>query len=265
MGHAVLVAAMRRFWRLSAMVVLLIGGLLTVLLVFPFFARPAHRNMIRRWSGMVLWVCGIDPEINLHGTHPDAGQRDAVSDGHLIVANHVSWLDIVVINHFCATRFVAKAEIGRWPLVGLLVGRAGTIFIERGRRSAVFQVLNKMAWHLKHHDPVGVFPEGTTTTGDELLPFHSNLIQAAVQAQRPVLPIALQYLDSTGQRAQAVTFIGDTTFMESVWRVCGSPRIRCRVFVLTPVSTNNGQTRRRIADEVRSRISRQLGLSGRDS
>jgi 1-acyl-sn-glycerol-3-phosphate acyltransferase len=214
---------------------------------------------------MVLWVCGVDPDINLHGTHPDANERDAVSDGHLIVANHVSWLDILVINHFCATRFVAKSEIGQWPLVGLLVGRAGTIFIERGRRRAVYQVLKEVAWHLTHHDPVGVFPEGTTTTGDELLPFHSNLIQAAVQAERPVLPIALRYSDLAGQRAEAVTFIGDTTFMESVWRVCGSPRIRCEVSVLTAISTNNGQNRRAIADEARARIGHHLNLLVQDN
>lgn len=240
---------------------LLVGGLATVLVVFPLRDRAAHRNMIRRWSGMVLGACGVTPRIRLHGQEPGPAQREAVADGHLIVANHVSWLDILVINHFCATRFVAKSEIRRWPLVGLLVGRAGTIFIERGRRRAVHQVLGSVAHHLQNNEPVGVFPEGTTSAGDTVLPFHSNLIQAAVQADRPVLPVALRYSDHAGEPTEAVTFIGDTTFVESVWRVCGAPGIRCDVAVLDPMHTNNGMSRREISETARSQISRHLEVS----
>ena len=113
----------------------------------------------------------------------------ALPPGRLVVANHLSWLDIFAIDALCPASFVAKSEIARWPLVGTLVARAGTLFIERGRRHAVHRLIEHIERSLQAGGRVAVFPEGTTGAGHALLPFHANLIQAAVDAQAPVVPV----------------------------------------------------------------------------
>lgn len=182
-----------------------------------------------------------------------------------MLVNHVSWLDIFVINRIAAARFVAKSEIGRWPLIGSLVSGAGTIFIERGRRRAVHQVLTTVADYLSDNELVGIFPEGTTTTGDCLLPFHSNLVQAAIIAKRPVLPVALKYSDEAGGFSEVVTFVGETTFLQSVWRICGTRRLQCDIYVGNPIATDAGASRHMLSQLAKEAISQSLGLSGPDT
>jgi 1-acyl-sn-glycerol-3-phosphate acyltransferase len=146
-----------------------------------------------------------------------------------IAANHSSWLDILTINSVRASQFVAKAEIRSWPVVGLLVARAGTHFIERSKRRAVHSVLQGIVSALGEGRTIAVFPEGTTNNCHSLLPFHANLIQAALDAQVPVKPLAIRYLNAEGQISEAVEYVGDTTFVGSLWRVLQIPLIRAEL------------------------------------
>ena len=114
----------------------------------------------------------------------------------LVVANHISWLDIFVLNAHHPVRFVAKAEIAKWPVVSRMIRGAGTVFIERERRRDTHRVNHQMAHVLANGDVVAIFPEGTTTYGTDVLPFKSSLLQPIVEAEGHVQPVAIRYRDA---------------------------------------------------------------------
>ena len=130
---------MSRLWRLPVLACLLVGGLAVEALAFPLAGQAFRRAAIRRWSRLLLRACGLRLAID-----PAFGADGAGAAGRLIVSNHVSWLDIFAINAAAPAAFVATSEIRRWPVIGLLVAMAGTVFIERGRRRAVHDVITTL-------------------------------------------------------------------------------------------------------------------------
>ncbi|MEZ5653637.1 MAG: lysophospholipid acyltransferase family protein [Burkholderiaceae bacterium] len=246
-----LLAAPRALLRITALISLIIIGLAITFVVFPFGDRRAHERWIRLWSGWLLSAAGMD--VQTVGSLPADGQ------GLLLVANHLSWIDIFVINRISAARFVAKSEIARWPVIGTLVARVGTLFIERGRRHAVQHMLHTMAVHLEQGERVAVFPEGTTSDGRQLLPFHANLIQAAIVTGTPVVPVAIEFLDHEGRRSDAPLFVGDTNLLECVWRIVSARSLLARVQLLDPIATSHDLRRSEVAALARERMSLALG------
>ncbi|MFO1263419.1 MAG: lysophospholipid acyltransferase family protein [Rhodoferax sp.] len=137
----------------------------------------------------------------------------------LLAANHISWLDIVVMHAARHCRFVSKDEVRRWPLVSTLATSAGTLYLTRESRRDALRVVHQMADCLRSGEVLAVFPEGTTGDGTTLLPFHANLLQAAISADAPVQPVALQFMDgATGQISFAPCYVGDDTLLQSLWR-----------------------------------------------
>ena len=172
----------------------------------------------------------------------------------LLVANHISWLDILVIHAAVYCRFVAKSEVRHWPLIGTLATGAGTLYIERDSRRDALRVVHHMADSLKAGDVLAVFPEGTTSDGVSLLPFHGNLVQAAISTQAPVQPVALQFTDAaSGATCLTPCYIGDDTLFESVWRTLTGPRITAVVSFGEPQLAGD-RDRRRWAQDLRSAV-----------
>ena len=200
---------MRAAGRLVLVLSLLFLGLLAELFAFPLLDLRKKESCIRIWSRSVLWACGI--RIQVAG-EPSLG-------AFLLAANHASWLDILTINSVQPAQFVAKAEIRDWPLVGLLVARAGTHFIERTKRRAVHSVLQELVKALQAGRVVAVFPEGTTNDGTCLKPFHANFLQAALDAQVPLKPLGIRYENADGSLSSAIEYIGEMTFVASMWQV----------------------------------------------
>ena len=253
---------MRRLWRIPGVIALLLGGLATVLGLFPWIGIARRETLIALWSRALLRACGVRVrEIVAPGAQPLAGLRgqQGPGQGRLLLPNHISWLDIFVIDSIAPASFVAKSEIARWPLVGTLVARAGTVFVERGRRHAVHAVIQSLGERLAQGYRAAVFPEGTTSEGDRLLVFHGNLIQAALNAGAPLVPIGLRYVDPDGERSHAVMYVGETTFVASLWRITGHPRLECQVHVLAPIDPD-GFTRQAAAQAVRQQLGAHLGL-----
>lgn len=211
------------------MSVCLLAGLAAALTVMRSLAPKRRRALIRMWARWTLRAAGI--RVKSTG-------KPWISAG-LVLPNHVSWLDILVIDSVAPCSFIAKAEIRSWPLVGLLCDRAGTLFIERGRRHAVHQVLETATEQLRAGGRVAVFAEGTTSDGTVVLPFHANLVEAAVRANCAVQPLALRYEDVSGQRSTAVDFVGATTFAQSLWRVLAEPITRVVMVPLAPLTPPN--------------------------
>ena len=172
----------------------------------------------------------------------------------LLVANHISWLDILVLHAARHCRFVSKSDVKHWPLIGILATGAGTLYIERASRSDAMRVVHRMAQALKDGDILAVFPEGTTGDGVGLLPFHANLIQAAISAHAPVQAVALRFVDgSSGATSQAMSYVGDESLAGSVWRTLCTSRIRAVVAYGTP-QLSDGRDRRAWARDLHAAV-----------
>ena len=223
-------------------------GLAIVLLRFPSLDAPARQANVQWWSTKMLRVMGI--ALQVEGV-PATG-------GTLLVANHISWLDIMAVHAVCPqARFVSKADVKAWPLLSRLVDAAGTLYLERERKRDALRVVHTMAQALKDGDMVAVFPEGTTSDGRALLPFHANLLQAAIATCTPVQPVALRFSDSSRAVSRAVEFIGDTTLVQSLWRVaCGDGVTAC-VALLAPRASAHAD-RRELAAALRADIAEKL-------
>jgi 1-acyl-sn-glycerol-3-phosphate acyltransferase len=211
-GRARLVRAVRLTVRGAALAVVLIAGLVAALVV-PLLGRSAMSWVQRLWAAAVLSACGV----RVRHTGP------AAPPGALVVANHVSWLDVFALHAVAPVRMLAKTEVRQWPLLGLMAARAGTVFLDRDRLRALPGAVAGLADALRAGTPIGVFAEGTTRCGRDLGPFRPAAFQAAHDAGAPVVPVALRYrrrgpggaapLDTTA------AFVGDDTLASSLLRV----------------------------------------------
>ncbi|HKB55017.1 MAG TPA: lysophospholipid acyltransferase family protein [Ramlibacter sp.] len=237
--------AVRAAGRLLLAVMHALGGLATIALRFPRMNDAQREATVQAWSLRMLRLLGVALEVR--GEPPAAGPV-------LLVANHISWLDILVMHAARYCRFVSKADVKRWPLIGTLATGGGTIYIERESRRDALRVVHKMAESLRQGEVVAVFPEGTTGDGVRLLPFHANLIQAAISASAPVQPVALSFLDAgTGRPSRSPSYVGDATLLGSVWRtLTGAPLMA--VVHYGQRQACGGRNRRTWADELRSAV-----------
>jgi len=226
-------------------------GLGIVLLRFPAYEAPARQARIQWWATKMLRVMGI--RLKVEGV-PAAG-------GTLLVANHISWLDIMAVHAvYPHARFVSKADVKSWPLLARLIDAGGTLYLERERKRDALRVVHSMAQALQAGEMVAVFPEGTTSDGQSMLPFHANLLQAAISTNTPVQPVALRFSDATHAVSRAVEFVGETTLLQSLWRVARGEGVTARVTLL-PSHASAQADRRALADALRADIEAHLTRS----
>lgn len=237
--------------RIGRMVVHLLAGMATCALVFPFVGPDKRNGLVRRWSRRLLAICNVAVQVE-HGSAAPLEQG-------MIVCNHISWLDIFVINALYPCRFVAKSEIRDWPLAGWLVAQAGTVFIARGNKRELRNIFKGLVHALQDGQRVAFFPEGTTAAQGTLLPFHANLFEAAVDGKVQVQPFALSYLDPAGRPHPSVDFIGDMTFAQSVVNILDGKPVRARLTILAAMP-GAGAHRRELAQEARQAIGAALGI-----
>lgn len=227
-------------------------GLAICLLIFPLTDHAGRQAHIRRWSAQLLRLCQVRMVVE------QAGQRPLEARA-LIVANHVSWLDIFVINSLQPCRFVAKADIRDWPLIGFLCQKVGTIFISRGKLREVRKIYQDLVSSLRAGERVAFFPEGTTVAQGSLLPFHSNLFEAAIEAGVPVQPYAVSYFDPEGNLHPAVDFVGDMNFARSMLTILKARGITARLTILPAIHVSVDTHRRELAQAAQAVIAAELG------
>lgn len=238
-------------WRLLRAVLHVLHGIAVMALRFPSLDRAGRQQRIQWWSAGLLRVMGL--ELRANG-RPRPGAA-------LIVANHVSWLDIAAIHAVAPhARFVSKADVLRWPLLGWLIRGAGTLFIERERKRDALRVVHQIAEALRAGETVAVFPEGTTSNGRQLLPFHANLLQAAIATETPVQPVLLRYAEAGGRFSTAVEFLDDTTLLGSVWRVACARDLVVHVDLLLGEGSRHAD-RRALAEHLRQLLADRLDAS----
>ena len=232
----------RALWRLLRCLLHTLRGMLICALLFPALDEPRRMRHVGRWSAQMLALLGIACRVS---GHPHAAPV-------MLVANHVSWLDILAINAVQPARFVSKADVRHWPLLGWLVACAGTLFIERERKRDALRVVHQVAAALHAGEVVALFPEGTTSEGHGVLPFHANLLQAALSAHAPMQPIALRYVDAQAPVSAAAAYVGDTSLLESLRRVLLAERLQVQVTLLAALPAT--LDRRDAAESLRARI-----------
>jgi 1-acyl-sn-glycerol-3-phosphate acyltransferase len=186
-------------------------------------SRVARERLAQRWHCRLLGILGL--RLRVEGV--------PLREPHITVANHVSWLDIPVLGAIEPTRFVGKSEIREWPIAGWLATAAGTFFIRRAKGGSA-PLLERLVPHLRNAGSVVLFPEGTTTDGSQLLPFHSRLFSAAIDSDCPVQPVTLQYgLSLDGENV--APFIGNDSLFAHVLRVLRTPALQVRVLYGPPI------------------------------
>ena len=234
-------------WRIGRATLHVLHGML-VMTRFGALDAAGRQQRIQWWSAKLLRTMGL-------ALHASGTPRPGAT---LLVANHVSWLDIAAIHAVAPhARFVSKADVLKWPLLGWLIRGAGTLFIERERKRDALRVVHQMAESLQAGDTVAVFPEGTTTDGRTLLPFHANLLHAAVTTGTPVQPVALRYADSAHAISPAAEYIGDTTLVQSLWRVASARGLAVHVDLL-PSQGSRHADRRALAQALREQIAARI-------
>ena len=223
----------------------ILSGFFTILLVFPRLSQEQREQRTQAWSLAMLDRLRI--KVIVEG-------QPAVSGPVMLVANHMSWLDITAMHAARFCRFVSKSDVKQWPFIGKLASGIGTLFVERASRRDAMRVVHHMAASLRAGDVLGVFPEGTTSDGTTLLPFHANLFEAAITTNVPVQPVALQFLDTTtGKPSFAPCYINDDTMLGSVWRTLLAPGIAVKI-TFGELQWAKGRTRREWAQAVRADI-----------
>lgn len=237
-------------FRILRLVAHLFVGMAICAFLFPLIDAAAREGHIRRWSRKVLAICGIQVLVR---------QPPATAPARaLIVSNHVSWLDIFVINSVQPCRFVAKSDIRGWPFIGWLCAKTGTIFISRGKVSDVARIFKGLVRSIEAGERVAFFPEGTTSAQGQLRSFHANLFEAACDARVPVLPYALRYVDVQGNYHPAADFIGEMTIVESILAILKARSMTVELTQLAPIPSD-GAHRRVLAVNARKAIADGLG------
>ena len=215
-------------------------GLLYAVLTFGWIGPRRRDAAIMAWSRILLLIIGVrleskgEPPSICHASGARAGGEGSEMPGSLLLINHTSWLDVFAIAAVVPARFVSKAEIGRWPVFGWLAIVVGTLFVERGRRHAVMRTNQAVAERLRSGQVIGIFPEGTTTDGSRLLPFHANLVQPAIDLGVPMRPVGVRFTQR-GRFSRAAMFIGEMNLMQSLWRVVTTPYLVVELHWLAPL------------------------------
>lgn len=226
-----------RLYKLIRLVIHLLVGLYITLLRFPRLGGRERRQLTRRWSRQLLRILGV--RLRLIGRRQLPGRC-------LIVANHISWLDIFLIQACQPAVFVAKAEIRAWPLIGTLCRCAGTIFLERGSRASARKANAALASAMDAGLTAGIFPEGRTTMGRHVAPFHRALFQSAIDAGALVQPALIRYLDRQDRFSEAAAYVGETSLIESLSQILSTRTIVAELRFLDAISPS-GESRQSLA------------------
>ncbi|MFI1068928.1 lysophospholipid acyltransferase family protein [Streptomyces puniciscabiei] len=226
-------AVPRAALRLTAAAALVLAGIV----LSPLGGRiPAA--WVGRWCRAIVRAMGV--RVRITGTAAPAG-------GLLLVANHVSWLDIPLLAAVRPARMLAKTEIRQWPVAGPLAARGGALFIERDRIRALSETVARIAEALREGAAVAAFPEGSTWCGRAHGRFHRAVFQAALDAGVPVQPVGLRYRQNGGGPSTAAAFVGEDTLLASLWRVARTRGLVAEVEILPVIPAGRHTTRKSLA------------------
>lgn len=245
-----MLSKLRYYSQIFRVFVHVMRGMLICFVLFPWSKKATRLSHIQLWSQQLLTIFNVRVKMNLA----------SLPENTVIISNHISWLDIFVINSFSPSRFVAKSDIRSWPMLGWLAEQAGTIYISRGSKSDVKRIYQYLIDQIEAGEQVAFFPEGTTAQQGVVLPFHANLFEAAIHAKVGIQPIALRYANAAGEFHPAVTYIGDMTFAASMDAILRGGEVVVELQVLELISSE-GTHRRDLAVAARQSVAEALHIT----
>jgi 1-acyl-sn-glycerol-3-phosphate acyltransferase len=219
----------------ATLAVLAVTG--AALVVLPLVSRSRRVSAVRAFARAMLAALGV--------RHEAAGRLPAGRG--LLAANHMSWLDILVVLAHAPARLLAKREVRGWPVIGWLAAAAGTVFVDRARPRALPGTVAGVAAALRAGAVVAVFPEGTTWCGRSVGPFRPAMFQAAVDAQAPVVPVTLRFTLADGTGTTIAAFLGDDSLLASYRRIVATRGLRVSLRAHPALYPMPGASRRALA------------------
>ncbi len=249
---------LRRIVRLPLLLIHVTIGVVVIalaVLLDRLLGKRLHHGLARRMQA--FWCRSI---CRLMGVRMQLSGQAMAAPPVLLVANHLSWLDILVVAANWKVSFLSKSEVRSWPGIGLVATGLGTLYIERGQRDASGNAMRAMAQRLREGHRVLFFPEGTTSPGNNLLPFRPRLFQAAIDAGVPVQPITIRYLEANDEPNAVAPFVDDEGLLSHVMRLSAEPGMRAVLEVGEPVDSR-GRGRNELALLCREQMAEALNPS----
>lgn len=227
-------------WRLLVILIIAVISAFLSLTVFYIVPLRVWHKMIRIWANLLISASGVKLEVVGQSNH------DYLAKNHMLVANHMSWLDILILVSIHVISFVAKAEISKWPVVKQIAAAGSTVFINRENKRDILQANQLIIQELNSGKCVGLFPEGKVNNGKELLSFKSPLLEAAIQAKSKIIPVVLIYYREDGSFAEETLYYG-RNLLQTVLNTLGGKNLRAKAFVLPSVESPNFASRHELA------------------
>lgn len=247
---------MSLLFRSLGLTFLILRGCFTLGLLWPNYSPSQRQASLQRWSSDLLRHLRLT--VNLRGQWP------CNTNAHLLTSNHVSWTDIFIIQSRYPVRFISKSEVRHWPIFGWLATHTGTLFLDRHSRRQTLTIGQEMISILNQGESIGLFPESTTSAGQDVLPFKTSLLQAPLDCQATLLPVALRYHPPYEKTESAYPFIGEMSFLTSLKRILLSPPSQVTLTVGKPCPSHQLGNDRRILAQRLHAITREL-LSATES
>jgi 1-acyl-sn-glycerol-3-phosphate acyltransferase len=201
----------------------------TVAIVLPINPLRILTIISTYWGKAMVWILNIS--VLLKGEY-----RNYQNSQYLIVSNHQSYLDVIIIASIIPTLFVAKKDVQSWPIFGWLASLGGTLYIDRNKFRGAINSIEEIEKSLLNHISVNVFPEGTSSNGEAIFPFRPTLFSAALAAKSAVLPLSINYnkinsiiVDKSNR--DIICWYGDMTFTNHFWELLGADSIEVSIFV----------------------------------
>lgn len=226
-------------------------GICVIAVAWPFTVKATKTNLTRWWSKKLLNHFGIT--VTAHGHIPDSQFSNT-----MFLANHISWADIYALNSVLPLQFIAKSDINNWPILGYLVRKSGTIFINRNSRKDTSRIVETTTEHLLAGGNIGFFPEGTTSDGTTLLRFKSSIVQAAINAKSTIHPVAIRYPMPDGSINTDIAYAGETTMKEAMIAALKQKKSIVTLHFLPPIQPTSN--RQHLTQTVFESISSTLGF-----
>jgi 1-acyl-sn-glycerol-3-phosphate acyltransferase len=240
------VSYIRRFGRLFQFLMHVTHGMWSVRFQFPRMSEQAKLEKTRLWSQQLASKLGLNVKVFGSATplHPA---------NCILIANHISWFDIFAINSVTVARFVSRADVQDWPVIGTLCKGAGTVFIDRERMRDTQRVNASISSALNNQECIAFFPEGTTSNGHEIRSFKASLIQSAFETNACIQPIYLRYANGQGDYSTDAAYIDDMSITDSLWQIASSRQLQIEIHFL-PQLTPEGHDRRTLSKEIEQMI-----------
>lgn len=245
---------LRRLYRLIRLIAQLVVGIFLALkysqLVEEGIPTEKYQQIKQQWNRKTCDILSLKIQV----------EGDIPATASLLVSNHISWLDIPLLGSLLPLNFLSKDEVRRWPVVGWLAWKSGTLFIKRGNDGAANQATLEITRHLIADQNVLVFPEGTTTDGTRVRRFHPRLFAVAIDNIILIQPVGICYTNGHGKRCHSAAFIDNESFTSNLWKILGESSIQANVYFLPIIKSGHDTHRRALAEATRNQIVKALDL-----